>query len=435
MCRKIKIYIVVLLVGFCALFVVQFKLATYVVDNYLDTIIAKVHNRFKDVNIRYEFTNRSFSTRDIRFFVTINRKFVGEDKIEFAFDLKLNFGFLRVMGVVENVDYYGNYTAVMEKLHLMPIIFKGAFNISPLNTEFALKSSSFAVPMDDGRCLVGENSIYVGVNGINSAKVTFASAGLRCLSTLIYQGSYAYDINIEGMAVDANPTWSGGRVNIDGLDFRLKKFDSLISTIYALGFSPEDKVLDGTLSDRFIFENIGMTFSSSDPDDEGFSSIDFDLVGDYSIAVPYIKKGTKNLPYRLDELNLNFQISKINLYAIRELLRANDDNFMEYALRCISTDLRFDLNNFSFKQYQADTKNSGRMAVHVNKVQKKIEDVTAEFNFKADKALVEHLARELGFVTELEGLVQKGAVYNGVSFYETKFLLQNKNLTLNGVVP
>lgn len=436
MFRQLRFYLCVLLLLGAALVWLQLRAGPFLVDNYLDQVISRLQSRLTDISVRYEILDKSsFAARDIRFYITIYKDFLGERKLDLAFDVKMTFSLLKVIGVIESIDYYGNYSEVFEKHNVAPIVFRGAFTISPQKNELAIKSSTFSVPLADGRCIVGENAVFVSLNGYSSADVTLSSSGVRCVASVMYNDTSAYDVRVEGMAVDMQPEWTGDRISLDAMHFRLEKFDAFISTIYALGFEPEERVIDSSLADRFVFEDVGMTFGSRGADHAGFSTIDLDLVGNYAIGMPHIKNGLPVQPYRLDDLNLNFRLSKINIFALRDLLRANDDNFMAYLLRCISPSLKFELNNFSFRQHGASTANRGHIMLRFDRETQGIAAVDADFNLRAEREVLEHLARELGFVSELEGLVEKGAVSSAGGSYSTRLRLHGNTLSLNGVEP
>ena len=83
----------------------------------------------------------------------------------------------------------------------------------------AVKTTAFNLPLIDGGCRVGENSVYLSARSTKKFNVGFASAGIKCKSDLIYSGREAYNLEFLNLKVKAQPVVVNKKVSLDSISY------------------------------------------------------------------------------------------------------------------------------------------------------------------------------------------------------------------------
>lgn len=430
--KKLFYLFVILLALLSLLTLAQFIFAGYFFDKNLDKIINRIERQVPNLDLEYDITSSSFLNRTLRVYVTFNRQISNFDRVSMGFDCNINFALMGVNGDFKSLPNYGNINDILKTLNLSNIDLNGAFDASLIKRKasVAIKSSSFAIPFDGGFCQAGENAFTLEAKSLDKTKVLFKAGGLSCKANDYYLGNPAFWLQLKDFALGATPKLKDGELELEQLDLSLSNLLFDVSTIYALGFSPEEKVKDPSLRDRLDFSNLALTLNTKNKDQHGFSDLDIKMQGNYHVAFPYVKQGVILPSTDFDNLLLDLKVQKVNLSHLRALLKARDDNFFPLLLDAVSKDVALEVKSFAFNSHGGEFNNHGRLSFNLNSLGK-IDNIVANFEFKASPVLIEALANEYQFKREFNNLVALGFVHLSQGFYHTSLNVQGSDIYVN----
>ena len=101
----------------------------------------------------------------------------------------------------------------------------------------------------------------------------FSSAGVVCEGALRYNNKPNYRLDLLGVDVKFLPRIINNKPHFDSLIINLKQLDFKFSTLYAIGFSPEEEVRDPSLQEAISFTDVSTLVALSQPDDEGMANM------------------------------------------------------------------------------------------------------------------------------------------------------------------
>lgn len=380
----------------------------YVFDNYLQKALNKVESKLRVVDLSYEPLSSDFLTRKIRLYVTIKQKVANFSNVQLAFDIDVNFVFLGAYGTLNTVTNYGNLTTIMQGLNLSQIDLMGDFKLNALEkfANFNLESNSLIIPNDYMLCTLGQNTLNISSHSLDSANISFKTSGLDCQANELYNFKRAFFITLHDFAIELNPSLINNKIFLDKINFSLKDLVFDFSTLYALGFSDEDKVHDKSLRDRVSLTNLSLQASSKDKDSMGFSNLELKLKGNYNFAFPYIKNDSIQTGLNFEDTILDLNINKINLANLKNLLKIDTEQLISSLPQFISSNFTLTCNEFSFAQDYSQFHSSGSLSFNV--ADNKINRPKFVYNLQADKSLMANLASQYHYDLEFDDLVQKG---------------------------
>lgn len=422
---------------FAAILLIIFAVGIFVASNMFDSkiysVIKQINNRQNYVVFNYTPKTNSLLTKNGRLEVLIPNTPLGD--IQSFFDVTVDLSFTSFKVNLKKLDHEGNLDRLISSMNLPIFKLQGAFAFYPwqLKLSGAFKTSSFSLPLEDGECRFGENSLFVSGRSQSSIKVEFASAGVKCLGFKKYNGKEAYNFSFLDFAVKALPQLDikNKKLSLDSLSVNFNNLDFDASTIYLIGFEPEDKVKDNSLRDRFKVNNFSVNLAISDKDSHNRRTISSDGVLNINFALPYIKEGQIQPYYDLSNIKYNFSIDAIDIDNMLKALKSHDDNLIVKLVSSLSKPLNVELKNFSFEHENHEVLTDGLAKVILDGNSGKLKDIDAKLNAKADREFVDPLLFKQ-YEDSLLDLLENKSVVLSKGVYSTTLRLNGKEFTLNG---
>lgn len=448
MLKKIALGVLILLAICSLLLVGQIKLATYMYDNKLASVLGKIEKSVPGVKLDYEAKDSSFTERSGRLYYTVPLKkgnSLGVDSLSGAVDLRIIFGPLRVSGAVESVLGVGNLEEVLDKYNVAPIKFRGAFKVTAVTPkiEGSLKTDSFLIPNETGLCKLGQNALSFYATSAENVDIEFKSAGAVCEGALRYNDKPNYRLDLEGVSVKFLPRIVNKKPHFDSLTINLNNLDFKFSTLYAIGFSPDDHVKDPSLQDAISFTNVSTTVSLSPPDEDGMARLTFDNTGNYAFALPYIKDNVVQPYYRFDDFKLAGKLDRISIPIIYESAknvmknaseRFDTNEVFHEVMRGFTDTIGITIDRFGYTHEGESFLLSGHTNVgfDMNATKPKLAKFDSDYKITADRGIVESMAGE-EYKKALQSAVSAGQISFDGTKYSTDFRLQGKQVYLNNM--
>lgn len=429
---------------FVLLLLVQVLAAGFVFDARINSVLAKVQHRVPALSLRYEPVADSslwdsLFSRSGRLYVTVKlpagKNFGGATSLSTAADLKINFGILSVRAAFTKAEQEGNLDKILSGFNLQPVSYEGALQAGLLLPElsFAVKTSPFALPLEDGLCAVGENSLYLKAHSTSECAAEFNGAGLKCKGTVLYAGRDSYDFALDGLSVRAVPRLENGKPYIDSFEIGLRDLLFDVSTLYAIGMGPEVEVKDPTLRDRIHFSGLSTRLAFVDKDDSGKAFIKADSTGNYSFAFPAVKQGQEQPYYDLHNMICSATAGKVDFRGLfRDLRHLQEENASEKVLSNFSSKQSIELNELSFEHEGEKVSVSGSSTADLDFARLKIKQLLADFSLQGGKNFVQYWAGT-DYAEPLHQMVQAGQVSFDGNTYSTHLRIDGKSVTLNGL--
>ena len=435
--KKISLIIggafVLIAVILCA---VQMLVAPYIYDAKLASVLSLIEKKVPGLKLEYEETASNLITREGEISWSLplppENIFLMEE-VSGKVNLKTVFGPISVKGEFNSISG-GSIDSIFSNNPKMPFTYKGAYEFSALllKAQAGVKSGNFMVQLPDGKCVVGESSLYSKLKSLSSANIDLALAGIHCQGDEEFSSEKSYLINLEGFSLKTEPTYIDNRLGVNKINVGLNKFTADISTVYALGFKPETQVHDPTLREYFSVSRLGALLEVKDPDAQGLSEIVSDGSADFNFAFPYVKEDTRKEVTRLTDFRYAFSLEKVNLPLLVKALNVPEEDFFKTVSSAIADNVSFSVQNLSCNYKQDGFSVTGFIKAKLDKASLKVDDVNAMFDVKGGKEFVDFLLRE-DQRPLLEESLQEGKITYKAPFYITKFVLQDKKATLNGI--
>lgn len=446
--KKTLFWLLVLLAVFCLLLVAQIKTATWLFDSKIGSTLAKIENRVPGLQLEYTPGNDSFTERKGRLFYRLPLKpgnTLGEDFISGAIDLRLLFGPLRLSGAVQSVAGAGNLEAILAKYHVDPVSFTGVFNATAVSPklEGSLKTDSFLIPTSTGICKLGQNSLSFHATSTEDVDVSFRSAGAVCEGAMRYNDKPNYRLDLTGLDVRFLPRIINKKPHFESLVVNLQQLEFKFSTLYAIGFDPDDNVRDPSIQDAISFNNISTMITLTQPDSEGMTRLSFENSGNYGFAFPYIRYNVVQPYYQLDNFKIDADIERISipnlLSAAQNIVKSADSEFdtkkvVHEILRGFTDLITLTVNNFGYSHKGESFNISGKTLLSFDEhgAKPKISRFDSEYKIRADRNLVLEVAGE-DYSRLIHDGVAAGQITDDGVQYTTEVKLQGKSVTMNGI--
>ncbi len=347
-----------------------------------------------------------------------------------AFDYKVNLGFLGVSGSFERVSGFGNVDEMMRPfLGSLPRI-HGRFSASlfEMGASADLQSDAFSLPVNDGRCNIKPATVKMALNAALDVNARFNLSGLDCTADRNYRGRKAYNLDLKNLYAELVPELSKNSLKKIQLDVGAQTFAAEASTLYLIGFGPDDEVKDPSLREGFSLDEPKLIFNVDEPDVSGLQALGIKISGNYAFGMPFIRNDTMIPMHSFKDLDLDAKISSVDLKGMIKTLKKGELTDLK---RLISSPAVLDLKRLFFKKGGETFESSGSSSLVLG-YNGKLQDLSADFSVKAGKKMVIDFCQN-GYGEMLDGLVKNGSITLSGDEYSTRLQLQNEDLKLNGV--
>lgn len=446
--KKILFGLLILAAVISLLLVGQIKVATYLFDSKLESALSRAERALPGLKLSYTPGNNSFTVRQGRLFYEIPLKkgnSLGAESVSGAVDLKIGFGPLRVTGAIDSVAGAGNLEDILRRFNVDPISFTGAFRARAVTPrlEATLKTDSFLIPTSTGICKLGQNSFNFYATSKEDVDVEFSSAGVVCEGALRYNNKPNYRLDLLGVDVKFLPRIINNKPHFDSLIINLKQLDFKFSTLYAIGFSPEEEVRDPSLQEAISFTDVSTLVALSQPDDEGMAKLTFDNSGNYGFAFPYIQYDEVQPFYRLDNFKLSGSLERISIPrlfdAAQSVLKNASSQFetnkvLKEILHGFSDTITLAIEQFGFDHEGKALNVNGttHVAFDESSNRPRVGSIDADINIKVDKTMLEEAAGD-NYLKALQSALAAGQITDDGQNYSTVFSLRGKQMALNNI--
>lgn len=446
--KKILFWLLVVLAICSLLLVAQIKVATYLFDSKLDGALDKIERRVPGLKLQYTPGDNSFTKRQGRLFYELPLKKgnnLGVNAISGAVDLRLLFGPLRLSGAVDSVTGVGNLESILAQYNVEPISFTGAFNATAVTPklEGSIKTDSFLIPTSTGICKLGQNALSFYATSTEDVDIAFSSAGVVCEGALRYNDKPNYRLDLLGLDISFLPRIIDKKPHFESLIINLNQLDFKFSTLYAIGFSPDDEVRDPSLQDAISFSNISTMVTLSEPDSEGMAKLSFDNSGNYGFAFPYVRYNIEQPFYRLDDFKLSGSVERISIpqlyQASKKVLQGADEKFetnkvFKELLKGFTDTIELTIDNFGYshKERSFNVKGKTYLSFDEHSVKPKIARFDSEYKIVADQGMVQEIAGE-DYQKPLMAAVEAGQINSVGDQYQTLVKLAGKQVFMNNI--
>lgn len=437
--RRKVIMILSVLAAICLILVVgSMAAAGLVFDSKVSSVLRRVEQKVPGLELAYREQGSSIFSRSgvISWRLNLPKgNALGLPYVSGSTLMELHFGALSANAAFLKVQGEGNLDEFLARLHLQPIDYQGALEVTALmpKLSFALKSSPFSLPFEFGHCAVGENSVYFEASSPESMLVEAASGSLKCRGNQYYAGRESFVLDLSGLQVKAELSYVDGRILADSFEFTLANLSADFSTLFAIGFEPDAKVKDSTLRDALSFTNIKAGLAFRDKDSAGRAYLDFNGSGNFAFSFPAVKEGVSQPPYRIDNLKLEGSAGKLDVKRLfKALPHAADENGLNELFACFSEQQEMQLDDFSFEHAGQQVSVSGESSARFDFAVLKARSVKADFKLKGGAVFVNELAGE-DYGPALAEMCRQGQVDFDGSTYQSRLTINDKDIRLNGL--
>ncbi len=396
-------------------------------------ILLKISKKIPGLELKAVSRDNGIFTKTGRLYLRYAQDPKDRDGIITAFDYKVNLGFLGVSGSFERVNGFGNIDEIMRPyLERLPRI-HGRFSASlfEMGASADLQSESFSVPLNDGRCNIKPASADLTLNATLDGKVSFNISGLDCTADRNYRGRKAYILDLKNLYAEFVPELSGSTVKKMQFDVGAQSLAAEASTLYLIGFGPDDEVKDPSIREGFSLDDPKMIFNVGEADVTGLQTLGIKIYGNYAFGMPFIRDDMMLPMHSFRNLNFDAKFSSVDLRKMIKTLKKGDTPDLKNLKSFISSPAVFDLKRFSFEKGSEHFESSGSSSVALN-YEGKLQNLSADFSIKAGKKMVTDFCQN-GYGEMLNVLLKNGSITSSGDEYSTRLQLQNEDLKLNGV--
>ncbi len=429
--RRLAKYLAVLLALILVVFSVGIVVASNMFDSRVQSIIAMVNRKQSALKLSYEPVSNSILNKQGILSVKVPSTPFGE--ISSDFDVAVDFSFSSFKATLTKVNNSGNLDELLSKLGVPTVNLEGVLAFYPwqLKGGGVFKTSAFSIGLEDGQCRFGENAFTVSGRSKKSLDIKFASAGIKCRGYKKYQGRDAYSLDFLDIAARARPLidLEHKSLSLDKVTLSFKTFDLDTSTIYLIGFEPDDKVRDPSLRDRFTLSDFAVDLSVSEPDAKGRQSIVSDGTMNIAYGVPYLREGKELALFDLSDIKYDLSVGSFNFMSLIKTLKASPEP--EKLLSSLSMPLELKVNSFSLKHAGQNASLSGFAKVFLDPESAKIKNADVRMAARADRTFVDPLL-EAQQEQGLFDLIQSGQITLNKGVYSTVLEINGKDVKLNG---
>ncbi|MCR5085724.1 MAG: hypothetical protein K6A65_09530 [Succinivibrionaceae bacterium] len=417
-----------LLIGFG-----QFWAAGYVLEHRLDGILQKVAQKVPGLSLRHQVAKSEFFKREGRIFWKYALKEgnpLGVAELNGAVDYEVEIGFMTIDGHFHSTGREGNLKDTLAALGVSGGDFKGQLSggLFPPGAELEVEMDPLEYTFPEGACTITGVGAGVSTRTLSSFKVGAGIKSVSCEGKDRYSDRPSFIAALEGLGVTAQPYLEDGSVVPGPVTVTMGKLKGDISTIYAIGFPPEEQVRDATLRDALDAENLSLTVELGDPDSAKRRPISLATSGTYRIAVPSVKGGEEQQGYEVRDLALRFSFDRVDFPSLLKAVGHGAE--LEGILGTFSDKMRFTLSEASFKHGEDSLSMSGTLSGGVNAQTKRATDLAADFKVSIGAGILK--TAEHDYSEDLKSSFDNGSFEFDGRNYTSHIVVAGKQVTLNG---
>ncbi len=429
--KPIKLLAFILGFLLCILIASAFA-ASYIFDSKFNDALRLINERQSYAKIVYKPVSSSLLSKKGKVSITVPDSPVGELRASFLVDINFSVSSFTVKFQKENYD--GNIDELLSSIGLPVIDMSGEVNFYPwqLKGDANLRTAGFELNLEDGRCRIGDTVTTVSGRSLNSIDALFSFSGINCRGRDIYSGRESYNLVFQNLKTKAKPKFnlSTKKLSLDTFAITFDELSADASTLYLIGFKPDDNVKDKTLRDSFSVKNLNVEVAFTNKD-EGYQKISSTGSMDAYFAFPRIRDGQTVPFYDLSKLSYESSIDCINLMNLIKTIKHSDDP-MQSVISNLSKPVKVNLENFSFMHNGKETKFQGESSLSFNANDKKPENIYLKLFAKSPVDFVDEWV-DSQYKVGLEDYLRTGAISSDGGNYSTVLELNGNKITLNGV--
>lgn len=423
------------LAGFVLLGVGGLFVGSLAIDSAVDKALDRISAKVTGLKLNNKFTSTSPFSREGILMWSYNPKqqLLGKDYLEGALKYSVRLGLFTVSGEFANQEGYGNFDSLFKQWGGPPLNYHGTFEASLLKMglQAQLQTEPLSMPVPDGICSLGEQRLSLSTTTFRNFKTALDGGEVSCSSPLLYHGRPAYELKLSGLKVRANPRMVNQKPQLEEVQILVDDLQGSASSLYLIGFAPEDQVRDPSMREGFKFSKLDFKLSLNDQDRLHRSRLDFAGSGDLNFGLPLIKEQQTQPWFDLTDTRLSFTLEKLDWISLPKLASAPKESLPKLLGALLSDPVVLKLENFSFRHQGESMQSNGRGQFSLDPKELKPRNLELDFNFSLGGKLVSALF-EQQYQEALEEAIKTGAVRFDGRNYQTRFVLRNNQMSLNG---
>ncbi len=406
----------------------------YVINSKADEVLRKLQAKIPGLELKVAPSDTGIFSNSGRLYVSYGlngRNSSPDEKILFAVDYSNHISFLSIVGDFKRVRGFGNLDDLVQPLmnHLPEI--KGSYSASvfKMGASAEAATSEFTMPLTDGRCTFKPITMDFNVDASMSPKASLRLPNVDCVGDVLFARRNAYVVDIDDFAVNVEPKLDGTSVQAFALDVGAKKFALEASTLYLIGFGPNDEVKDPTLREGLLLKEpkVSLNISSAKG---GLNDIDLGVSGNYAIGMPFIREGTLIPMQSFEKVKLQSSLSAISLKKFISLLSKGEMPDAKELSSALSSLVKLKIMQASFNKDGGEFDLKGEASI--NAKSGVFSNPNVHFSTRAGQKMVDSFC-ENGYSGALRNLVQRGAVNLSNSEYQTEISFDGDKFLMNGI--
>lgn len=409
------------------LLVVAIVTISVLFDRYVDRAITKFNQKQSNLVVSYEPVQTSILNKS-----ALIKIHVIPNDLKVSFESKLDFYPPFIKLTFTKVNGSGNLDSKLASLNLPPINIDGNLKVNPftLSVNGALNTSKFDYILEDGVCAIGNSAVTFKTHDLSKIKLALNLGDSKCLSSKMYGGHSAFNLLLQDFKVDtvANLKLGSKSFSLDEVTLSFKKFEGLVSTLYAIGFSPDDNVKDKSLADKVLVDNFKLNFKLL-PQGK-YQDLAFKGNFNLKFAMPYIKDNVTLDYFDLSKVNYDFTFSGINVTKALKLAKQKDLDF-EKLTEVFPKKLSAEVKNFSFSHDNKDASCNLTSSLLLKGQKFDLDSLKINANLKADTSLVNLYLSEQ-YSEALNKYLDLGMLKKVGNNYQANLKVINKQVYLGG---
>lgn len=401
--------------------------ASYMFDNKINQALKKFNDKQNKLELFYESKAHTVFSKNGLLFVNVRKTPLGPVKL--CFDLNLDFSLHGVSAQFNSVSHKGNLDEILKAYNIPSLKIAGsaAFDPVALKGSFDVKVDGFDYPLSEGVCSVGSQKLYAKNSSLNSVNVIYQTDGIKCKSSKLYNAHPAYIALLEDLKVSqmVNIDRKSKQFSLDTTKIDIKKLLLDSSTLYLIGFEPEDTVKDKSIRDRIDLSNVSLKTKLLNKS-SGNYSLFIDLNNSLSFAFPYMKENKVVKGYEFNDMHTSLEFGQFNLKKLEQILKFGE--YIELPL-AFSNPIEMNVKDYSFSLNGAKARTSGLMKVFFSN-DMSLKDAYLDFYIESEKKLIdEYLSKE--YLSSFNIMLNNSLISRNNDFYKTHFVFKDKKVTFN----
>ncbi|MGN1280722.1 MAG: hypothetical protein ACI4UM_02305 [Succinivibrio sp.] len=404
--------------------------ASYIFDSKIQDAVRMVNKRQNYFSLNYRTLSSSLLSKKGLLELTVAN---GSDPVKVSFDVDISFFYSEISADFKKINGSGNLDKKISDAGLPVLDLQGRFSFYPMLAKASLtaKTSAADILFDDGKCRLGENLISLEGRSLKSVRLKLSSAGIKCRGSYVYAGKPSYELNLLGLRLDVKPVINNDKtISFEELSFSLSNLDAEASTLYLIGFKPDETVSDRTLRDGFSLDNLKVNLKET-KGSKGFSKIEADGQMDLKFAFPLVKNGVEQKQFDLSSLKYDLTLDSLNLKSVKKLI---DSDGLKNLQSVVLTPFSLGIKRFEFKHDNVPSSIAGYTEVSFSGNDLKPKKINLSIKLDVAKSLINDITAQQ-YADYLNNLSSVKAIDDKGDSYSTQLVFDGSKLTLNGKSP